>query len=188
MNPADAFRKQIVRALAFPVARCAALSVLCCAVHQRAQHYTLYVSWAEAEGDPAQQEGAQVPARRARAQSQPGRHQGGAQGGEPACSCPTIACILFCNGTAGVNLLVALAAFFQCRLRLGNSSSLVPLTPCLPGVAEPAVSGTEPLAPPAQVLELEEEGKVNLSVRMKKKALQGALEAAAKKKKVRLGA
>ena len=34
------------------------------------------------------------------------------------------------------------------------------------------------------MLELEEEGKVNLSVRMKKKALQGALEAAAKKKKV----
>ena len=36
-----------------------------------------------------------------------------------------------------------------------------------------------------QVLELEDEGKVNLSVRMKKKALQGAMEAAAKKKKVR---
>ena len=53
------------------------------------------------------------------------------------------------------------------------------------GAAEPAVRGTEPLASPAQVLELEEEGKVNLSVRMKKKALQGALEAAAKKKKVR---
>jgi hypothetical protein len=32
---------------------------------------------------------------------------------------------------------------------------------------------------------MEDEGKVNLSVRMKKKALQGALEAAAKKKKVR---
>ena len=32
---------------------------------------------------------------------------------------------------------------------------------------------------------MEDEGKVNLSVRMKKKALQGALEAAAKKKKAR---
>jgi hypothetical protein len=34
---------------------------------------------------------------------------------------------------------------------------------------------------------MEDEGKVNLSVRMKKKALQGALEAAAKKKKARAG-
>ncbi len=38
----------------------------------------------------------------------------------------------------------------------------------------------------AQVLELEEEGKLNLTVRLKKRALQGAYDLALKKKKVRL--
>ena len=36
-----------------------------------------------------------------------------------------------------------------------------------------------------QVLELEEEGKLNLTVRLKKRALQGAYDLALKKKKVR---
>lgn len=38
----------------------------------------------------------------------------------------------------------------------------------------------------AQVLELEEEGKLNLTVRLKKRALQGAYDLALKKKKVLL--
>ncbi len=40
------------------------------------------------------------------------------------------------------------------------------------------------VSPLVQVLELEEEGKLNLTVRLKKRALQGAYDLALKKKKV----
>jgi hypothetical protein len=48
--------------------------------------------------------------------------------------------------------------------------------------------GAARVNPRMQVLELEEEGKLNLTVRLKKRALQGAYDLALKKKKVRAAA
>ena len=48
----------------------------------------------------------------------------------------------------------------------------------------PAPQFVGTLVIPAQVLDLEEDGKLNMTVRLKKRALQGAYDQAIKKKKV----